>query len=281
MSRDRGERIIRSILVALDASPHSLAALEAAVELASRFGAELSGLYVEDINLLRLAELPFAQEVGQFSAHRRQLDVQELERQMRAHTLRVRRIFQGTSRRAEVHWSFSVTRGRVEREVLSAATEADMLVLGRAGWSLVRPGRMGSTARAVLARAPGWALLLQEGACLGQPVVVVYDGSPLAQKGLDAAAALLEENRWMTILLLAAEPQSVESLKAQVSAWLGERDIQVRYRILTRLNVPSLVDALETEGCGTVVLPARSATLDDAALQALLNEIRVPVLLVR
>jgi nucleotide-binding universal stress UspA family protein/sulfur relay (sulfurtransferase) DsrF/TusC family protein len=258
-----------------------LAALEAAVELASRFGAELSGLYVEDINLLRLAELPFAQEVGQFSASRRRLDVPELERQIRAQTLRVRRIFRGTSQRAEIRWSFSVTRGRVDREVLSAATEADVLVLGRAGWSLIRPSRMGSTTRAVLAQAPGWALILQEGACLGQPVVVVYDGSPLAQRGLDAAAALLEQDRAMTVLLLADEPQSVQNLKAQVYAWLGERDIQVRYRTLTRFNVPSLVDALETERCGTVVLPARSATLDDAALQALLNEIRVPVLLVR
>jgi nucleotide-binding universal stress UspA family protein len=258
-----------------------LAALEAAVELASRFGAELSGLYVEDINLLRLAELPFAQEVGQFSASRRRLDVQELERQIRAQTLRVRRIFRGTSQRAEISWSFSVTRGRVDREVLSAATEADVLVLGRAGWSLVRPGRMGSTTRAVLTQAPGWALVLQEGACLGQPVVVVYDGSSLAQKALDATAALLEEGRPMTVLLLAGEPRSVETLKAQVHAWLGERDIQVRYRTLTRFNVPSLVDALEKERCGTVILPARSAVLSDAALQSLLDEIRVPVLLIR
>jgi hypothetical protein len=140
---------------------------------------------------------------------------------------------------------------------------------------------MGSTARAVLARAPGWALLLQEGACLGQPVVVAYDGSPFAQRGLDAAAALLKEHRTMTVLLLAEEPRSVENLKAQVYAWLGERDIQVRYRTLTRLNVPNLVDALETERCGTVVLPARIAILGDAAFQALLHEIRVPVLLVR
>ena len=85
----------------------------------------------------------------------------------------------------------------------------------------------------------------------------------------------------MTVLLLAEEPRSVESLKAQVHAWLGEQKIQVRYRTLTRLKVPSLVDALETERCGTLVLPARSAILSDRALQALLDEIKVPVLLVR
>ena len=49
----------RRILVALDASAHSHAALAAAVALAARLHAEIEGLFVEDINLLRLAELPF------------------------------------------------------------------------------------------------------------------------------------------------------------------------------------------------------------------------------
>ena len=46
------EPTIRRILVALDASPHSLAALEAASELADALKAELVGIFVEDVNLL-------------------------------------------------------------------------------------------------------------------------------------------------------------------------------------------------------------------------------------
>ncbi|MGB7837261.1 MAG: universal stress protein, partial [Terrimicrobiaceae bacterium] len=61
---------IRRILVALDASAHSRAALEAACELALGLDAELSGLFVEDINLLRLAQLPFASEISYPSALR-------------------------------------------------------------------------------------------------------------------------------------------------------------------------------------------------------------------
>ena len=53
----------RRIVVALDASSHSHAALAAAVALAGRLQAELQGIFVEDVNLLRLAELPFAREV--------------------------------------------------------------------------------------------------------------------------------------------------------------------------------------------------------------------------
>jgi K+-sensing histidine kinase KdpD len=51
---------IRRILVALDASPDSLAALKTAADLARRMEAELMGLFVEDIELLRMADSPYA-----------------------------------------------------------------------------------------------------------------------------------------------------------------------------------------------------------------------------
>ena len=49
----------RRIVVAIDGTPTSLAALEATGELASAWGAELVGLFVEDTNLLRMASLPY------------------------------------------------------------------------------------------------------------------------------------------------------------------------------------------------------------------------------
>ena len=55
---------LRRIVVGLDAGPRDRAALEAAAQLAARMQAELVGLFVEDIDLLHLAGLPFAREVG-------------------------------------------------------------------------------------------------------------------------------------------------------------------------------------------------------------------------
>jgi nucleotide-binding universal stress UspA family protein len=53
----------RRILVALDASVNSLAAIEQAATLAANLEAEQLGLFVEDINLLRIATLPFARQI--------------------------------------------------------------------------------------------------------------------------------------------------------------------------------------------------------------------------
>lgn len=282
MNEEERELIIRRILVALDASPHSMAALEAAVELAARFRAELLGLFVEDINLLRLAEWPFAREVGLYSATRRRLDVQEVELQLRAQTARIRRIFTTLTERTHVRCAFRVTRGAVASEVLTAASEADILILGKRGLSLTAPGRLGSTARSVLSEAPGLALILQQEARLKLPMLVVYDGSPSGRRVLATALALVEDEEGpLTVLLLADSLDRAQHLQAQVDKWLQERELEVRYRSLIGSDVSKLAHIVQMEKSGTVILPAKGFLLRDEALQTLLDEIEVPVLLVR
>ena len=74
---------IRRILIALDASPASQAALDLAVELAVRYQAELIGIYVEDINILRSADIPFTEQFGIYSAASRQIDREIVQRDHR------------------------------------------------------------------------------------------------------------------------------------------------------------------------------------------------------
>jgi nucleotide-binding universal stress UspA family protein len=282
MNQEERDLIIQRILVALDASPHSLAALEAAAELAARFRAELLGLFVEDVNLLRLAKLPFAQEVGFFSATRRRLDARQVERQLRAQAGRSRRALTVTAGRARVPWAFRVARGVVVPELLFAASEADLLILGKAGWSLAGGKRLGSTARAVLAEAPCLAMVLQHGVRLRLPVLVVYDGSPLAQKALAMAVALIQgTGDRLTVLILAEGPAAAQRLQTQAAAWLQAQGVEARCRSLTEATVSRLAQLVRLERCGTLVLPARSSLLHHEVLLELLGEIRAPVLLVR
>jgi nucleotide-binding universal stress UspA family protein len=283
VSEEEQAMTIRRILVALDASPHSLAALEAAVDLAARFQAELAGLFVEDENLLRVADLRFVSEIGVFTATRRRIDGREMERQIRVQGRRVREIFMVRARRAQVTWSFREVRGTVLSEVLTAASEADVLVLGRAGWSLLRRGRLGSTVRGILPKRFGLALVMKEGTCLGDPLAVVYDGSPAADRALIAADTLRrqpDDDQVLMVLLLAEEPRLAHALQGQAASRLTELDTAARYRSLTGTNVQWLADILQAEGCGTLVLPARIAALQNSVLVALLEHLDLPVLLV-
>lgn len=284
MSERGRELIIRRILVALDASPHSRAALEAAAQLAARFHAELLGVFVEDINLLRLAEMPFMREFGFFSASSRQLGTAEMERQLRAQARQMREAMTRVAEREQLQWSFRVVRGTIRSELIAAASEADLFILGKAGQSLVRRRRLGSTAQAVVFRGPGLTLLLQANTCLGVPVMVIYDGSIMARRALATAASLVpqEGERKRELYVITADgAQETAQYRREAAEWLRAQGVEARFRALTQTNVPRLLDLVREEKCGVLVLPSQTTLLEDEALLALLNEIQVPVLLVR
>jgi len=123
----------RRIVVAIDTGPPGKAALRAAAELAARLQAELLALYVEDVDLLNLAALPFAREIGFPSAAHRELDVEAVERLLRLHAEEARRTVEEFAARTPLKWSFQVTRGEFAEELLAAAAEADLVVAALAG----------------------------------------------------------------------------------------------------------------------------------------------------
>ncbi len=273
---------IQKILVALDASSHSQAALQAAVELAQRFEAELEGIFVEDVSLLRLAQLPFAKEVGHYSAIRRRIDVTHVERQLRVQSFHIRRTFTVFTETWGVRGDFRVARGAVSRELLAAAAEADVVVLGRRGAALPLVHRLGSTARSMLTRASVSTLILQDGMRVGAPILLVYDGSPVADRALQVTTQLLDEEKKLTVLLVAEDPDQVERLQAQLAEALpSDMDLELRYRRLSASAVPRLAQRIQLEERGTLVLPVHRTLLREEALQRLIDQVDVPVLLVR
>ncbi len=280
MSSAERELNIQRILVALDASPHSLAALEAAAQLAATLGAELIGLFVEDVNLLRLAELPFVQEVGLFSATSRELSSQRVEWELRAQAAQARQALAKVAGQARVRWSFRVVRGVVSSEVLTAAAEVDLVTLGKVGWSPGQSRRLGSTTRAVLSNASNLTLITQQGARLGRPVLVIYDGSSRAERALAAAARLAGPEGALTVLLLARGAAEAQRLQHRAAAWLQRRGVKALYRRMRKEDLPRLAHMIETEGGGVLVLPSESDLLSREKLQQLLNNITCPVLLV-
>ena len=151
---------------------------------AASLEAELLGLYVEDESLLRGAELPITRAVGSFSGAVRQIERTELERHLRTQAAKARQALEAIASRARVRWSFRIARGAVAAELLAAATEADLISLGRCGWSMIETGRLGSTTETVLSRTVAPVLLLRRGLRMGQSVVAVYDGSDCARAGL-------------------------------------------------------------------------------------------------
>jgi K+-sensing histidine kinase KdpD len=119
---------IRRVIVGLDPAAQSRALLEAAVDLAGEMQAELLGLFVENQDLLHFAGLPFAREVGFESATRRTLDVESMERTLRALAKEARQALESVAGSTQVKWSFRVVRGAPAAELLAAAEESDLVI---------------------------------------------------------------------------------------------------------------------------------------------------------
>lgn len=154
---------IRRIVVGLEPAPCARNALAAAAGIAARMEAELVGLFIEDVDLLHFAGLPFAREVGASSAAWRSLDIGTMERSLRALASEARRTMASIAERAPVRWSFRVARGSVTSELLAGAEEADLMLLLQAGAPVIAICSAAVSAVRVVLEASGLARSLGGG----------------------------------------------------------------------------------------------------------------------
>lgn len=276
------ELTIRRILVALDASTHSLAALQAAADLAARLQAELLGLFVEDENLLHLAGLPFAHELQSPAATRRPMSSERMAQDLHLQAQQARRALAAAAERAQVRWSFQIVRGQVTPAVLQAALEVDLLALGRVSRPLSRRRKLGSTARAATAETKRAVLLMQHGGNLSYPVLVTYDGTPAGRQALLAAGQLARAGGdHLNVLLLGDSADTLRQLQEEADAWLARRGLAGRYLWLPEARVESLITLVQKAGPCVLVLGGENPLLAADSIQTLLDQTDCPVLLVR
>jgi nucleotide-binding universal stress UspA family protein len=217
--------VISRLVVALDASPCSRQVLRTAARIAAGFGAHLESIFVEDINLLQVTDLPICQEVIIGSATIRPLDRPALERDFRTLTEQVEAWTAALAQEHDINWRFQVRRGNVTQELMSAASQGDLLGLGRFGWSLFpQPSRLGSVARTLITEHPFPLLLLDREIRPGQPVLAIFDGSPADTERLMMAAELAKiyQSR-LTVLLEADHERAASARQRQAETLLAER----------------------------------------------------------
>ncbi len=267
--------MIRRILVALDASPDSLAAAEAAAEMAALLSAELHGLFVEDVELLRLVESPLARELDLLTASSRGAESAEVEGQLKAHARKARQTLDRLADRAGIKSSFQVVRGSVAEEILAAAAKADLVTLGRVGWTVRRRHDLGKTARSLISGRRGRVLLLERSVAVKAPIVVLFDASEAGSDALDLAVHLADRRGDpLRALLVGGDPEAlraegVDRLGAAAEMlWLGQPE------------PGPLANAVSRQMGGVVIVPVGSSELGEEHLRILLDTVACPVLAV-
>jgi nucleotide-binding universal stress UspA family protein len=281
VSRQKNDLIIRRILVALDASPHSQAALDAAANIAELLNAELVGMFVEDINLLRVAQLPFVREVSFPAAEMHDIDEAVMERHWQRLAGEAQRQLIELAGKSNVNWSFGIERGGVTDRLLAASKDMDLLAIGRLGRSLSRQMRLGSTARNVLRRSKRSVMLMRSPVDLSQPVIMIYDGSQTAQQALGVASTLAKQSASLRVLVWTDDHEHAQQVKNQIVDLLGDQELEISFRRFYPSEMNRLIDFLQKTSLGLLVVGVSDSQFAESAMQSLLELVERPILIVR
>ena len=281
MSSTMKHCMIHSIAVAIDCSPHSKASLEAAAEMAARLKAELIGIFVEDIDLLHMAGLPFAEEVRLYSATTTKLDTAQLERMLRQQAGQAQELLRHAAEARTLRHTFRVLRGMVPEQLMLAAPEADMLVLGRSGRSPSCRKGLGSTARTALAEGRMNVMLMRPGITAAEgPLLVLYDESEAARRAFETALEIAGPSSTLNLLVTDPAPEAVERCRLETEALMSEKGIESEYYHLPFTDSRQLISFIRMIDSGLLVI-GEGINLPAETLRELIDNIDYPVLVVR
>lgn len=272
----------RRILVALDASRESVAALDLAADMARRVRAELVGMFVEDVNLLKLVQHPFAREVNLSTRSGRMLDIDTVERELKAQAAAARRALERAAAQLQVPWTFRVTRGAVEAELIAASLEVDLVAVGKAIQPLTGRARLGRTPRALYSRSSCSLLFAVPGLVPSRAVALAYDGSPVAGDALEVAARIADDDGGRLLVFLIAESGDVAAEhEAAVRRRLRGSPVTLVFRRIHGTSCAAMLPMIEAERPKLLVVGLDPQAARGEALAAVAESAGCPVLMVR
>lgn len=269
----------RRILVTLDTTRSSQSALEAAALLAEAMEYELVGLFVEDTDLMTLASLPFSREVRRTGIIQN-LDPAALQKEMAAHAAAARHAMRQVAVRHRLRWSFRSVRGEVGAVFTAAATEIDILCVGRRSLDRYRRTPLGSPIRVALERRSPVLVAGQLANRIDKPIAVIVDRGAPDMESVRLAARIAAKAR-MDLVVLEFLPldADVESTRKQIEE-TAPGDVTLRTVLVSRDDPCGLLDSLRRNDYSLAVYGVRRDRPTPAWLDYVADAGECPLLLV-
>lgn len=267
------------VLILLDGSRLSLAALEAAADIAHARKAEVLGVFVEEVNLLRSAGYGFTREVGRNSGVARPMDFAAIEARMRSLAEQAKRSLERAMAQRGLAQALTLCRGRVADEVLNLARPGDLLVLGRVGWSGSPGSRLGSTARVLVSQALGDVLLWADPPMRSRNriVVLLNHDQGANHRAVRVGAELARRNRQPLTILVRTETGRDERIAEDLLAYMESEGITARVSFLPMASAGAVAQVIREEGASQLVLSRQCSLFREQGADTLLIEMNLPV----
>lgn len=206
------ERDVTRVLIAFDCAQPGSEVLRRLPQLLGSEQLALTGLYVEDEDLLRAARLPGLREISP-TGQLLELSLERIERELEADHARIRARFEEVARDLRFHHSFEVTRGRLTDAICAAAERSDFVLVSRTLRASGLQPRPAPQFGPLLAQAKS-VLFVNEPWSSGHAVVVL--GANAAALAAARTIASAESLELVVALPVAAEPPATLPREAVV-----------------------------------------------------------------
>ena len=260
-------------------------AVHAAFRIAQAFQSEIESLYVEDTQLLDLAQFSFATEVSLTGRNRRRLSPQSVHESFLAAHEAARRQVEAAAREAEV----PVEQHYVRDEPVQALAAA---CARRGPWNVVALAESFGTSscgalRELFDTVPDTTAVILAGPNSRRttgPIIVAAEDLERLPGMLRAAERLATLNETEIVLLLIGETdEDLFWMDSEVRLLLEDRtDFEIMSAALARGVTSAVVEAIRRLHGGFLIAHFGSRTVpDDGGLRPLVSALECPLLLVR
>lgn len=249
--------MIRSIVVALDGSEHSLTALKAAIALAKPGRAEIRPLFVDDRETQRrllVEAIPTATLDPGFRPD------------LSANLFQMESTIDETADRVRAQLK-SVARGKLKLRVIdgdpvevlvNASMSADLIAMGRSDYApATGPVKLGKVTRALIRRSPCPVLAVQDGDVIRPPFLLPYSGSTQSNRALRLAAELAGALKArLEVLVVRDQPQEARELVDEAQRFLAPHKVKSGTTTRTGPPADAIAECVRAKKAGLIIMGA-------------------------
>ncbi len=240
--------MIKTILVPLDGSEHSRAALEYAQWLAAKFDGTLFGQHVIDTISI---EGTFFHDVSGSLGFEPYLDFSTKMREiLEERGKSVLEAFSESCRKRGVRNQTFLDMGLIANEICGRAKVADLVVIGHRGINEeFSTGLLGSTAETITRKCPRPVFVSTQQFKPVERPLLAYDGSQRASSAMESAAEFCARlGLPLTVLTINKEDKLIESIQHQAKAYLGSYAIDTNYENARGYPEKKIIEQLASLG---------------------------------
>ncbi len=279
--------MVKTILTPTDGSEYGKTAIDFGIYIAKKLQAQLIGLHVVDIGLMRGPVFSDISGSIGLPPYQEFLPVIEAGLDRRAET--VLKAFRERCEAAGLHPETIKAVGVIDETIIEEGKKTDWILLAKRGenFHLAKGGILGSTAELVVRNSGKPVMVTPKTYQNIESMVLAYDGSPPAHNALKLAVNLSEKAAWPLTIICITDNQAVtDRLHENIEAALEPLQIDCETIIIRGKDNREIIKFIQEGSVELLVMGAyghnrlRQLLIGSTTSDVILKS-RIPVLLTR